>query len=837
MKKTPLPKQKNNLLSYFGGGGGGAAASAKRKAPAASDAGGSPSPVPTTPAAAGAETVAADGAAAAAAAPPPTTTVRRDIGLGRDAMDTGAGKPAVAKQGGQRKDTACAAAKDGKKQPPVSSRARRVLADSDDEEDGGAPNDATDAAGAAGASDDEDSDDSSSDPLASHSDSESLDGSSSEFVPEGGGEEASSSDSELSVVADDADDVVSADEDAMSIAGEDDEEDGAPRRSKSQSRANPAKRAKGGDASGARGGGEDADDDGDAAAGSPAKRPRNDGAAVPVASPSRSTAFASPLDGAMSQYSYASSGGGASPTCSARPSTSAATPNSAMRVLMRGAAAASGSTATSTATSTPAASSSSSPSTSGGGGGGKDETRHQWLLNRRDKQGRAAGDPDYDPRTLFVPRSELAKLSQFEQQFWEIKSDHMDTVIFFQKGKFYELYEDDATIGHRHLDLKMTDRVNMRMVGVPESAFEMWASKLIALGYKVGRVDQVESSLKMQERSGGPGGKGKGKGTGRAIIRRELQTILTCGTLVDEDMIATPEAKYLMSIKCEPVAAVAGLGSGVGTGTGTGGAEGAESLAVGICYVDAATGRFHVGQFVDDGRLTQLETVLTKVRPVEIIYERGVVPQRAVMVIKSTVPHAQVTRVQPGAPEFPDASDTAAMVRDEGYFSDTVPAPWFLNTEQGQQQQQQQQDEQGQQEQQRQAPQNLLISAFGGIVTYLKRLMRDRALLTGARFTHYDALVDAGTLLLDGHTLNNLDILDATGLGGQRVAGQGSLLHYVNRTVTPMGRRAIRQWLCHPLRRPDDIRARQGAVKELMGNATLREAVRSVGWRFPYFLI
>ena len=38
-----------------------------------------------------------------------------------------------------------------------------------------------------------------------------------------------------------------------------------------------------------------------------------------------------------------------------------------------------------------------------------------------------------------------------------------DTVLFFKKGKFYEVYEKDADIGHREFDLKLTDRVNMKV--------------------------------------------------------------------------------------------------------------------------------------------------------------------------------------------------------------------------------------------------------------------------------------------------------------------------------------------------------------------------------------
>ncbi len=68
-------------------------------------------------------------------------------------------------------------------------------------------------------------------------------------------------------------------------------------------------------------------------------------------------------------------------------------------------------------------------------------------------------------------------------------------MLFFQKGKFYELYEDDADIGHREFDLKLTGRVKMRMVGVPESSFDFWAAKFLAGGYKVGKVEQAETQL------------------------------------------------------------------------------------------------------------------------------------------------------------------------------------------------------------------------------------------------------------------------------------------------------------------------------------------------------
>lgn len=87
-----------------------------------------------------------------------------------------------------------------------------------------------------------------------------------------------------------------------------------------------------------------------------------------------------------------------------------------------------------------------------------------FLLDPKDKEGRPRYHPDYDPRTIYIPGSAWDKFTAFERQFWEIKQNHYDTVLFFQKGKFYELYEDDAILGHREFNLKLTDRVKMKMV-------------------------------------------------------------------------------------------------------------------------------------------------------------------------------------------------------------------------------------------------------------------------------------------------------------------------------------------------------------------------------------
>ena len=43
-------------------------------------------------------------------------------------------------------------------------------------------------------------------------------------------------------------------------------------------------------------------------------------------------------------------------------------------------------------------------------------------------------------------------------QFWDIKNEHPDTVLFFRMGDFYELFHEDAVIGSQTLGLSLTSR-------------------------------------------------------------------------------------------------------------------------------------------------------------------------------------------------------------------------------------------------------------------------------------------------------------------------------------------------------------------------------------------
>ena len=55
---------------------------------------------------------------------------------------------------------------------------------------------------------------------------------------------------------------------------------------------------------------------------------------------------------------------------------------------------------------------------------------------------------------LYPPLSLLSLSPSLQRQWWQFKSQHLDKVLLFKMGKFYELFEMDAHVGAKELDLQ-----------------------------------------------------------------------------------------------------------------------------------------------------------------------------------------------------------------------------------------------------------------------------------------------------------------------------------------------------------------------------------------------
>ncbi len=82
------------------------------------------------------------------------------------------------------------------------------------------------------------------------------------------------------------------------------------------------------------------------------------------------------------------------------------------------------------------------------------ELSYKFIKDPRDLNQRRPDEPGYDPTTLSVRVGKVEKtLTPAMEQYWEIKKTNADIILFFKVGKFYELFEADALIGHRELQL------------------------------------------------------------------------------------------------------------------------------------------------------------------------------------------------------------------------------------------------------------------------------------------------------------------------------------------------------------------------------------------------
>ncbi|MBQ9617007.1 MAG: DNA mismatch repair protein MutS, partial [Oscillibacter sp.] len=94
----------------------------------------------------------------------------------------------------------------------------------------------------------------------------------------------------------------------------------------------------------------------------------------------------------------------------------------------------------------------------------------------------------------------MADLTPMMKQYLEIKKANPDCLLFFRLGDFYEMFNDDAKIAARELDLTLTRRNNGKksqeevipMCGVPYHASDAYIARLIAKGYKVAICEQME---------------------------------------------------------------------------------------------------------------------------------------------------------------------------------------------------------------------------------------------------------------------------------------------------------------------------------------------------------
>ena len=121
--------------------------------------------------------------------------------------------------------------------------------------------------------------------------------------------------------------------------------------------------------------------------------------------------------------------------------------------------------------------------------------------------------------------SNLSAHTPMMQQYWRLKNQHPDQLMFYRMGDFYEIFYEDAKKAAKLLDITLTARGQsagqaIPMCGIPYHAAEGYLAKLVKLGESVVICEQV----------GDPA-------TSKGPVDRQVVRIITPGTVSDEALM------------------------------------------------------------------------------------------------------------------------------------------------------------------------------------------------------------------------------------------------------------------------------------------------------------
>ena len=133
---------------------------------------------------------------------------------------------------------------------------------------------------------------------------------------------------------------------------------------------------------------------------------------------------------------------------------------------------------------------------------------------------------------MATPENEVTPM---KRQYNAIKAENPDSILFFRLGDFYEMFDEDARIAARELDLTLTTRDRSKpkeqqtpMCGVPFHSVDSYIARLVTKGYKVAICEQTEDPA-----------------AAKGIVRRDITRIVTPGTVTESCMLEENRNNYM----------------------------------------------------------------------------------------------------------------------------------------------------------------------------------------------------------------------------------------------------------------------------------------------------
>ncbi|MCB8873984.1 DNA mismatch repair protein MutS [Acidisoma silvae] len=180
-------------------------------------------------------------------------------------------------------------------------------------------------------------------------------------------------------------------------------------------------------------------------------------------------------------------------------------------------------------------------------------------------------------------------------QWFAMKADHPNALLFFRMGDFYELFFADAQAAAAALDIALTARGEhggqpIPMCGVPVHARDAYLARLIRRGFRVALAEQMEDPKKR---------------AGKAPLRREVVRVITPGTLTEDALLEAAQPNLLLAL-VELAEKPRGRDRSQG--------------AIGAAWLDISTGQFETAQV----SRADLASLLGRLAPAEILADAAI---------------------------------------------------------------------------------------------------------------------------------------------------------------------------------------------------------------------
>ncbi|XP_053331293.1 DNA mismatch repair protein Msh3 [Spea bombifrons] len=369
-----------------------------------------------------------------------------------------------------------------------------------------------------------------------------------------------------------------------------------------------------------------------------------------------------------------------------------------------------------------------------------------------------------------------------EEQYMEIKRQHKDAILCVECGYKYRFFGDDAEIAARELNIYCHPDHNFMTASIPAHRLFVHVRRLVAKGYKVGVVKQMETAALKAV--------GENKSS---LFSRQLTALYTKSTLIGEDV--SPLINLEDSVDVESV--MTDIPNSyllcIFETTDKGKNKKSGDSIFGLVAVQPSTGEVIVDSFYDSKSRSELETRILRLQPVEIILPSEISDSTASLIKSITavsVRDDDRIRIERMENIYFGYSQAFQLVSDfyGCQATDSQRLSQILNLD------------------------KTVICSLAAVIRYLKEFNLEKILHSPSNFTQMSSKTQC--VKMNGTTLKNLEILQ----NQTDLKTKGSLIWVLDHTKTSFGRRKLRQWVTQPLTSSSDINSRLDAVSEILSS-------------------